>query len=345
MRDFVYSLMTDKRNGWAYEALKAMLYLASLVYGLGLVARALFYRYKIFEKHSVPMKVISVGNITLGGTGKTPFVIELTRIFREEFHKEPAVLIRGYGWDESAMLKSKLKDTPILVGEARARSARRAIKLYGSDTAILDDGFQHWELGRDLDIVLIDSRNPFGNGHLFPRGVLRETKSALKRADIVVLTKVDTSPGSTEPIRRQIRNIKSSIEILEAAHRPKHFYDTKQRKDIDLLRISGKRVVLLSSIGDPGYFEETMKGLGAVVAEHIAFGDHHNYSESDKFRIMKRCSERAFDFIVTTEKDAVKLARMSIVFTDHTVLVLVIDTDIIKGREALIDRLHSLYNR
>ena len=325
--------------------MKAMFYLVSLAYGVGLVVRALLYKYKIFETHSVPMKVISVGNITLGGTGKTPFVIELTRIFREEFHKEPAVLIRGYGWDESAMLKSKLTDTPILVGEDRTRSAHRAIKLYGSDTAILDDGFQHWELGRDLDIVLVDSRNPFGNGYLFPRGVLRETKSSLKRADIVVLTKVDTGTGNTEPLKAEIRRIKSDIEILEAVHRPKYFYDTKQRKDVDLSRVSGKRVILLSSIGDPEYFEDTVKGLDAIVVEHIAFGDHHNYGESDKSRIMKRCSERAFDLIVTTEKDAVKLARMSITFADHTVFVLVIATDIIKGREALIDRLHSLYSR
>lgn len=345
MRDFFYLLMTDKRNGWAYEALKAALYLVSLLYGIGLVVRTLLYKYKIFEKHSVPMKIISVGNITLGGTGKTPFVVALTRIFKEEFRKEPAILIRGYGWDESAMLKSKLSDTPILVGEQRARSARRAIKLYGSDTAILDDGFQHWELDRDLDIVLVDSRKPFGNGHLFPRGVLREKKSALKRADIVVLTKVNFTSGDTEPLRSEIRKINSGIEILEAVHKPVNFYNTKQRKDTDLSLVSGKRVMLLSSIGDPDYFEDTVKGLGATVVEHMAFGDHHNYSESDRVRIMTRCSERAFDFIVTTEKDAVKLARMSITFADHTVLVLVIATDIIKGKEALIGRLHSLYNR
>ncbi|MCX5680320.1 MAG: tetraacyldisaccharide 4'-kinase [Candidatus Omnitrophica bacterium] len=302
MWDFIYSLMTDKRNGGVFKILKAILRVASVLYGLGMVVRTLLYKYKIFEIHSVPMKIISVGNITLGGTGKTPFVVELTRIFREEFRKEPAVLIRGYGWDESAMLKAKLKDTPILVGEERARSARRAIKLYGSDTAILDDGFQHWELGRNLDIVLVDSRNPFGNGCLFPRGVLRERKSSLKRADIVVLTKVNFGTGDTEQLKAEIWKIRGDIEILEAVHRPRHFYDTKQRKDVDLSRVSGKRVMLLSSIGDPEYFEDTVKGLGAVVVEHIAFGDHHNYSESDKSRIIKRCSERAFDLIVTTER-------------------------------------------
>ena len=337
--------MTDKKNGWAFEILKAVLWIASVFYGIGIVVRALLYKFRIFETHVVPMKVISVGNLTLGGTGKTPFVIELTKIFREEFRKEPAVIIRGYGWDESAMLKSKLKDAPILVGKERARSARRAIKLYGSDTAILDDGFQHWELGRNLDIVLVDSHNPFGNGFLFPRGVLREGKSSLKRADIVVLTKVDLNTANdTELLKREIRKIKGDIEILEAVHRPKHFYDMKQRKDVDLSKITGKRVILLSSIGDPEYFENTVKGLGAVVVEHIAFGDHHNYCISDRSKIMKRCSERAFDIIITTEKDAVKLTRMSIVFSDHTIFVLVIATDITKGREALSGRLRSLYN-
>jgi len=337
--------MTDRKNGGICEVLKAVLWLVSVLYGIGLVVRTLLYKYKIFEKHSVSMKIISVGNITLGGTGKTPFVIELTNIFKEEFRKEPAILIRGYGWDESAMLKTKLKDTPILVGEERARSARRAIKLYGSDTAIMDDGFQHWELERDLNIVLIDSRNPFGNGSLFPRGVLRERKGSLKRADIVVLTKTNLPSHDTEPLKAEILKINRNIEFLEASHRPKYFYDTKQRKDVELSRVSGKRVVLLSSIGDPEYFEETVKSLGAVVVEHIALGDHHNYSEYDKSRIMKRLSERAFDLIVTTEKDAVKLARMSIVFSDHAVFVLVIETNITKGREALIGRLHSLYNR
>ena len=174
---------------------------------------------------------------------------------------------------------------------------------------------------------------------------MRERKGSLKRADIVVLTKVNSKADDTEPLRAEIRKINSDIEILEAVHRPKHFYDMKQRKNADLSRVSGKRVVLLSSIGDPDYFEDTIKALGAVVIEHIAFGDHHNYGESDKSRIMKRLSERAFDLIVTTEKDAVKLARMSITFSDHIVFVMVIAIDITEGREALIGRLHSLYNR
>lgn len=336
--------MTDRRNGGLYEILKAALWVVSLFYGLGLFARKLLYKLRIFETHTAPMKVISVGNITLGGTGKTPFVVGLTEVLRSEFGKEPAVLIRGYGWDESAMLKAKLKDTPILVGQDRTRSAYRAIKLYGSDTAILDDGFQHWELARDLDIVLVDSRRPFGNGHLFPRGTLREGKASLARADIVVLTK--TGPGAdTGKLRSEILGIGKDIGIMEAIHRPTHLYDTRQRKDVPLSWLSGKRAILLSSIGDPEYFEDTVKGLGASMADHIIFGDHHNYSESDRQRIMKRCSERAFDLIVTTEKDAVKLARMSIVFGDHLLMVLVIKTDITKGREILIDRLHSLYSR
>jgi tetraacyldisaccharide 4'-kinase len=344
MKDFFYSLMTDRRSGGIYDALKAVLLFLSFVYGLAIMARKALYKLKIFERRTVPMKVISVGNLTLGGTGKTPFVVGLINMMRKELGREPAVLIRGYGWDESAMLKSKLKDTPILVGQDRAKSAHRAIRLYGSDTAILDDGFQHWELARDLDIVLVDSRNPFGNSHLFPRGVLRETRSALKRADVVVLTKVDSSSGDTSVLKSEISMINGGADIIEAVHKPRKFYDMKKKYDIELQKISGKRVVLLSAIGDPQYFEDTVRRLGAAVVEHIIFGDHHDYSDRDRVRIEKKLSERSFDLVVTTEKDAVKLIRMSITFPGHTIWVLAVDTDITSGREALVARLHSLYN-
>ena len=337
--------MTDGKNGAIFWPLKAVLYLASLVYGFALIVRAALYRYGIFESHSVPMKIISVGNITLGGTGKTPFVISMIKILKDELAKDPAVLIRGYGWDETAMLRTKLPETPILAGESRIKSAYRAIKLYGSDTAILDDGFQHWELKRDLNIVLIDSRDPFGNSFLFPRGILREGKGALARADIVVLTKVKSSGADIATVKREVLAVKPDIDFVEASHDPDYVYDIKKKEPIELSRIRGLRVILLSSIGDPGYFESMAAGLGAEVIEHIKFPDHHNYSESDRIHITKRCEERSFDMILTTEKDAVKLGRMNMSFGSYTVMVLAIKISIIAGKEKLIARLHSLYTR
>jgi tetraacyldisaccharide 4'-kinase len=336
--------MTDRRGGGIFKVFKAVLAVLALFYGMAIAVRRFLYKHKIFETYSVPMKVISVGNITMGGTGKTPFVIALVDIMKKELGKEPAVLIRGYGWDESAMLKLKLPDTPILVGEDRVRSAHRAIKLYGSDTAILDDGFQYWELERDLEIVLVDSRKPFGNGCLIPRGVLRENKSALKRACIVALTKVDSNSARVNNVKRWVLRINEAADFIEVVHRPRHFYDIRKKHNLEVSGVAGKRVVLLSSIGDPRYFEETIKKLGVVVVRHLAFGDHYNYTEKDKLHIKMRLAEKAFDFIITTEKDSVKLARMSMAFPEHTLLVMVIEADIVKGKEILIGRLRSLYS-
>ena len=343
--NFVYSLMTDKKTGIVFVPFKAVLYLASLLYGLVIIVRAIFYKLHIFSTRKAPLLVISVGNITLGGTGKTPFTMTLARILEESLKKNVCVLIRGYGWDEQEMLKRNLADVPVLVGEDRCRSSYRAVKLYGSDTAILDDGFQHWELARDLNIVLIDSRNPFGNGHLFPRGVLRESKRSLERADVIVFTKTDKAPAGIDKIRAEIKAINNNAIFLETRHAPIHFYEGRARKIYDLPYASAKRVILLSGIGDPAYFEDTVKGLGADIIEHIKFPDHYNYRAGDIGRIVSICEEKYFDFIVTTEKDIVKLNRLGLFIGSYTVLTLAVEMQIASGKENLIDRLHSLYIR
>lgn len=343
MMNYIYSLMTDKKTGGIFVPFKIVLYLASLLYGLAIIIRAIFYKSHIFNTRKAPLKVISVGNISLGGTGKTPFTMALARILEEDLKKNVCVLIRGYGWDEQEMLKRNLADVPVLVGEDRCRSSYKAVKLYGSDTAILDDGFQHWELASDLNIVLVDSRNPFGNGYLFPRGVLREPKKSLERADIVVLTKTDRSLAGIDKIKAEIKAINGRVAFLEARHAPRHFYEGRHKKIYDLSHVSAKRVILLSSIGDPVYFEETVKGLGADIVEHIKFPDHYDYKAGDISRIVSICNERSFDFVVTTEKDIVKLNRLGLFIGPYTVLTLAVDMQITLGKESLIDRLRSLY--
>jgi len=343
MTDFIYSLMTDRRKGVVYFPLKFILYLASLIYGLAIFVRGMLYKLHLFHTRKAPLKIISVGNVTLGGTGKTPFAMALAKILEDDLKKNVCILIRGYGWDEQEMLKRNLADVPVLVGQDRYRSSNKAVKLYGSDTAILDDGFQHWELARDLNILLIDSRNPFGNGHLFPRGVLRESKRSLERADVIVLTKNNGSFGSLDRIRKELDAVSKSAMILEAAHMPKHFYEGRARRVYDLSTVKTKRVILLSSIGDPLYFEETVTGLGADVIEHIKFPDHHDYTKKDIDRVTARCDERHFDLIVTTEKDIVKLNRLGLFIGSYKVLTLAVEMQILSGKENLIDRLHSLY--
>jgi len=345
MRDLIYSLMTDKRSGFFYDICKFKLYVFSLIYGLAIAVRRLLYNVRIFRKSKAPLKVISVGNLTLGGTGKTPFTVTLGHILESELKKNVCVLIRGYGWDEQAMLKAKLSDIPVLVGKDRAKSAMKAVKLYGSDTAILDDGFQHWELIRDIDIVLIDSGNPFGNSQLFPRGVLREPKKAMERAAFIVFTKADKKGIDLNSLKAEARQFNKDAAFLEAVHRPTHLYENKTKQRYELPYIRGRRVVLLSSIGDPEYFEKTVKDLGADVAEHIKYPDHHNYKKSDTDHILKRCAEKSFDLVLTTEKDIVKLNRLGLYLRSYKVLVLAIDLKITSGKELLVAGLNRLYIR
>ncbi len=343
MRTFIYSLMMDKRKGIVYIPIKFVLYLISLVYSVGLFFRKAFYDAGIFKKESVPMRVISIGNLTLGGTGKTPFVISLARLLAQELKKEVSVLIRGYGWDEAAMLKANLPDFPVLVDENRVKSAHKAIKLYGSNTAILDDGFQYWELKRDLDIVLISSRNPFGNGRLFPRGILREPVNSVKRADIVIFTKVDKKLYDINALKDELRKINSKLLFLEALHKPKQLHEIKTKKVHDLSSLNGKKLILLSSIGDPKYFKEMVRALGATVVAHLIFQDHYDYTRKDIDNITKACNERKFDYLLTTEKDAVKLNRFGLSIGNYAVMVLAIEMEITSGKEELIARLHRLY--
>lgn len=345
MIDFIYSLMTDKKTGVIFIPFKFILYMVSLMYALAIFLRRVLYNLHIFNTHRAPLKVISVGNITLGGTGKTPFTMALAKILEEDMKKNVSILIRGYGWDEQEMLKRNLADVPVLVGQDRFRSSNRAVKLYGSDTAILDDGFQHWELARDLDIVLVDSRNPFGNGYLFPRGILREPRKALERADVIVFTKSQGAVVGMDKVGQEIISKNQNTILLEAAHVPKHFYEGRARRIHDLDTVKSKRVILLSSIGDPLYFEETLRGLGADVIEHIKFPDHHDYRKKDIDRVAARCDERHFDFVVTTEKDIVKLNRLGLFIGSYKVLTLAVEMQILSGKEKLIARLHSLYTR
>ncbi|MFA6610122.1 MAG: tetraacyldisaccharide 4'-kinase, partial [Candidatus Omnitrophota bacterium] len=287
MRTFIYTLMMDKRKGAIYAPIKFALYLVSLLYGAAIFFRKVFYDVGFFKKESVPMKVISVGNLTLGGTGKTPFVIKLTKLLSQEMKKEVSVLIRGYGWDEAAMLKANLPDHPVLVDENRVKSAHKAIKLYGCNTAVLDDGFQYWELKRDLDIVLISSRNPFGNGKLFPRGILREPVDSIKRADVVIFTKVDKKLYDISALKDELRKVNPKLLFLEASHKPKQMHEIKTKKVHDLAEIKGKKLILLSSIGDPKYFKEMAKGMGATVVAHLIFQDHYDYTKKDIDNITK----------------------------------------------------------
>ena len=192
LKQYIHDLMHDRTNDLLSQVVKPCLLILSYAYGFLLKAHYFFYKVNLLKSYKSQIAIISIGNITLGGTGKTPFTIMLAERLTQKNKKKTAVLIRGYGEDEWKMLEERLGKygIKVFVGRDRVKYAKQALQ-YGACSLILDDGFQHRRLRRDLDIVLLDSTNPFGNRHLFPRGILREPLDSLRRADIVVLTKVD----------------------------------------------------------------------------------------------------------------------------------------------------------
>jgi len=259
----------------------------------------LLYKYGILKSYRPKCKVISVGNITLGGTGKTPLVIAIARHLRDS-GKKVAILSRGYKGekgsntsDEIELFKRHLPDVPVFAGRDRVASAREAESGSSPQVILLDDGFQHWRIKRDLDIVTINGRNPFGNGYLIPRGILREPKPSLSRADLVVVTKGGRIPD-------EIRRVNGRAEIFSSTYAA-----------ADTAGIRGKKVAIACAIGDPSSFEDTVLSLGAQIVRKFIFMDHHAYSASDVERIASETAASGADTVMVTEKDMVKISRLA----------------------------------
>jgi len=334
--------MTEKRRGPIAAFLKTLLLIASLFYGI-LMRFTRFINRRTSK--SLPCKVVSVGNLTLGGTGKTPTACMVARFLKSE-GRNPCVLIRGYGDDEWKMLKSLLRDVPVVVGRDRLSGGSKACREYNVDTVILDDGFQHWRLERDLDIVLVDSTNPFGNRRLFPSGLLREEVGALRRADIIMLTKADMGRKNIGYIREELKKRTPGISIYESIHNPAEIYGLYDKKRFALSALKGKDICALSSIVNTAYFEYTLKNLGAAISARFHYPDHYSYKKSDLEDIINKCKKFNIKTIVTTEKDAVKLYSMRYALNaEHEIeiLVLRVETKVTDGADALYERLRALY--
>lgn len=348
-RLFLYKLATDKYRGPVAGAVKFFLFILSLIYGLVVRLFIFFYRFSLYRLNC---KVISVGNITLGGTGKTSLVELIAKCLRQKGRKV-AILSRGYKrkvtsyetmGDEPYMLQKRLIDVPVLADANRIRAAKTAICDYGADTVILDDGFQQWRIKKDLEILTIDSTKPFGNRHMIPRGILRQPLSSLKRADIFVLTKTNLI-ADTQDIKSFLNQINPSALIAESIHQPIGFY--KIDKPNELLNtdiFQGKSVTLFSGIGDPDSFESLIRNLGIEIGLSLRFADHHNYSQKDLDNIVSRSKTKQTEAIITTEKDAARLSQLSVVSCRLSVLVLRIELRIIREEEKFYSRLLRLYN-
>lgn len=319
MRNYLYGLATDKYNGLPAFLAKFFLWALSLLYGA--IIRCLMFIYSLGQ-YRAPCRIISVGNITLGGTGKTPVVEYIARRLKERGCKS-AVLTRGYRpkgadecrsnagcpADEPDMLRKSLKDIPVVIDAQRIRGIKYCRDNFGADTVILDDGFQQWKIHKDLEVVVIDAVNPFGNRHMLPRGILRQPLSSLKRADVFLLTKTDINPR-TSRISDLLSRLNPKAVIAESVHKPVGFSVLgKSGGFLDMNALKGVKAALVSGIGDPEYFEKTAKGLGVEAVLSFRFPDHYRYSPADLEAISGQLKNKGINTIVTTEKDAVRLAR------------------------------------
>ncbi len=323
-------------------------------------------------QHHLGTRVIAIGNITVGGTGKTPVVELLSRSLRDRGRKV-AILSRGYKsrrlgkpqkWrdaanrpipsdrmpkvvstgsallldskyagDEPFMLARNLDGVSVVVDKDRVKGGRFAVRHLDADTLLLDDGMQYLDLAHGLDIVLVDSGAPFGTEALLPRGTLREPPKNLRRASYILLTKCDGS--SNAKLIERIRRYNRTAEIIECTHGPIHIEDvfTRERRPLEFLR--DKWVGAISAIAVPEAFEGALRKLGARVEITRRFSDHYRFSRRDVDRFMQRCVERDMQLLMTTEKDAVRFPRPSSI--DVPVYFLRIEVEILEGRDVWDD--------
>lgn len=326
-KSYVEDLMYGRRKSLI---IGPFLRLLSLFYGLIVLLRLGLFAVGIFRRKKVAQRVISVGNVTLGGTGKTPAVIQIASVLLK-YEKRPAVITRGYGrrdessvvvvsdgtrvavdtktgGDEPVLIGSKLPGVPVVAGGNRFQSALFAHEKFSNDTVILDDGFQHVRLRRDLDIVLIDAADPFGNGKLFPAGVLREPLFGLRRAHIVLITRADRTQD-IESLKRSIRTF-TSAAIFTSRQVPCDLVDIMTGEIKPLAALRGTTVLAFSGIARPAAFTTLLRSLEADIRAQFAFPDHYDYKKTDLARLFQKATDDKISMIVTTEKDAVRLKNL-----------------------------------
>jgi len=323
LTDWYFDLASGRRKGLTAAMWRAALAMASVPYGLAVSGRNRLWDagWKAAQRASVP--VVSIGNLTLGGTGKTPAVEWVARFYRS-LDFRVAVLSRGYGStgganDEALLLEENLPDVPHLQGTDRAALARIAVEELESELLILDDGFQHRRLERDLDVVLIDSTNPWGYGWLFPRGLLREPLCALKRADLVVLTRCDLiSANRLAQLRKEVEKLAPGKPLVESLHAAQQLVRCVHGKEAEghgegmtqapLGLLQGRPVAGFCGIGNPDAFRETLERLQGKLVSWRTYPDHHPYSRQDVEELREWAAQLPADaIVVTTQKDLVKL--------------------------------------
>lgn len=337
----VESVMAAEGNA-PFASLATPLYAISLMYGAGLKIREFAYRQRVLPSHRLPCKVICVGNITVGGTGKTPMTMHVAQEI-EQLGYKAAIVSRGYrgraesrggivsdgqsllmepseAGDEPYLIARSLPEIPVIVGQDRYAAGLRAVAEFQPDVIVLDDGYQHLKLKRDIDLVLLNHAHPFGNTHLLPRGILREPISSLARGTACILTRHRTH--AAEPETSTINQIKINTlanRLFSASHDP-YYYTLNDGEQFTThapaKRFTGRAAGRLtkdpvfgfSGIARNAEFQNTVKRLGIDAAGFLEFPDHHRYAARDLDKILKQAGNAGAWRLITTEKDLVRLA-------------------------------------
>jgi tetraacyldisaccharide 4'-kinase len=365
LEQFAIDVILERRRGFRATLLRGLLYALSFIYGRLVQLRLFLYRHRIFREHTLGCLVISIGNLTVGGTGKTPIVEKFARALRAG-GRRVAILSRGYksipgpaprkglfakkqplpprvvsdgksllldsrtAGDEPYMLANNLKDVVVLVDKDRVKSGLFAIKELKADTLLLDDGLQYLHLKHRLDIVLIDRQAPFGNEYLLPRGTLREPPRNLRRASYIFITKSTGEPN--DELIERIRRYNRTAEIIECAHQPLHLQNVLTGEQVPLERLRDTYVGSICGIAAPESFEDGLRKLGARLELSKRYTDHHRYTEAELQSFITRCVRRDLEMIVTTEKDAVRFPRLP--KTDVPIYFLRVEIEILSGHES-----------
>lgn len=349
--------------------LLGFLFVASRFYRMAIQTRIWMYEKRVIRNRSIGCLVVSIGNVSCGGTGKTPVVEVFARSLTEQ-GRRVAILSRGYrsksltfsekmmkrfahkkielpprivsdgndlllnsreSGDEPYMLASNLQKVAVLVDKDRVKSGLYAIDKFETDVLILDDGFQYLRLKSHINIVLVDSTDPFSNGHVLPRGVLREPVKNIARADYIFLTK-SSGGNKNHHLRKFLRKYNKRAEIIECCHKPQYLENVFNRGEkYSLETLKNTKVAAISAIAQPTSFEGFLEKQGAIIVERIHYADHHAYTQQEIIEFINQAKKAGAEYIITTEKDAVRVPKID--RQDVKMLFLRIQIDILSGQE------------
>jgi len=366
LEQYVLLLISGRLKGRRATFMCGLLRMLSWIFGIGVQIRLLLYRWRIIRPGTLGCQVISVGNLTVGGTGKTPIVETFARALQQK-GRRVAVLSRGYkskrapllerllkkkerlprvvsngtllllnselAGDEPYMLATNLPDVAVVVDKNRVKSGRRAIREMRCDTLVLDDGFQYLSLQNRLDIVLVDAGNPFGHNHVLPRGLLREPKRNIKRASFIFITKCP--PEGVPELKAHLHELNPTAEISECRHSSKYLQNLYTRAQHEIEWLQGRKVMAVSGIAVPHSFERELERLGAEIVSRARYADHHRYTQQEIIETINRGIEAGAEAIITTEKDAVRFPLLE--RRDLKIFLLRVEIEMLSGSEAFED--------